>query len=658
MTDTHTTVGSDLPSETVSGEGTISEDQTLLQKNQEEEENTNKANICDDPDSSNEMKDAGTCKEKDDPGDNATTNESAAVSCHGNQVPQKEGGDGGEGESSSASGDLDPYAYAKDGKYTTENFKIEVRNLPRYAGFAQFRKRMVNQGLTPHKVKIIQRDNIAFVAFRCEEDRQKALEVLNSHVWKGCSLSASKSNPAADPLVKKRKEREESGAGNSQKRSRGNDEDDEGLSVEDRLLLAVTPLWNVPYEEQLKDKTESQKTVLGKLSRAIENANPGLGSWVIQQRKQYDNMCCKLENITPSPILNNYRNKNEFNIGISPEGKEKTIGFRLGRYKGGSCTVASPYNCPNVPETAKDMVRIFQTYLEQSTRSGYDTEKHQGHWKQLTVRTTQGSEVMVMVQFNVQDLSEDEIEKEKQLLQDYFSTGPGKDCGITSLFFQASRQRRPGDEEPSYQLILGKEFIQEKLLDMTFRISPDAFFQVNTLAAEVLYTTVADWCDFTENSTVLDVCCGTGTIGLTLAKHVKKVIGVELCQQAVEDAKVNANINGIENAEFLCGKAEDILPDLVRRLYSTELVAVVDPPRAGLHSRVISVLRKCSNLTKLVYVSCNSQSAMPNFIDLCRPTSNKFKGAAFRPVRAVPVDLFPHTWHSELIIQFERSQST
>ncbi|KAI8505199.1 tRNA methyltransferase 2 [Branchiostoma belcheri] len=582
MTDTHTTVGSDLPSETVPGEGTISEDQTSLQKNQEEEENTNKANICDDPNSSNEMKDAGTCKEKDDSGDNATTNESAA----------------------------------------------------------QFRKRMVNQGLTPHKVKIIQRDNIAFVAFRCEEDRQKALEVLNSHVWKGCSLSASKSNPAADPLVKKRKEREESGAGNSQKRSRGNDEDDEGLSVEDRLLLAVTPLWNVPYEEQLKDKTESQKTVLGKLSRAIENSNPGLGSW---------------------PILNNYRNKNEFNIGISPEGKEKTIGFRLGRYKGGSCTVASPYNCPNVPETAKDMVRIFQTYLEQSTRSGYDTEKHQGHWKQLTVRTTQGSEVMVMVQFNVQDLSEEEIEKEKQLLQDYFSTGPGKDCGITSLFFQACKQRRPGDEEPSYQLILGKEFIQEKLLDMTFRISPDAFFQVNTLAAEVLYTTVADWCDFTENSTVLDVCCGTGTIGLTLAKHVKKVIGVELCQQAVEDAKVNATSTvrpRIENAEFLCGKAEDILPDLVRRLYNTELVAVVDPPRAGLHSRVISVLRKCSNLTKLVYVSCNSQSAMPNFIDLCRPTSNKFKGAAFRPVRAIPVDLFPHTWHSELVIQFERTQTT
>ncbi|CAH1232711.1 TRMT2A [Branchiostoma lanceolatum] len=658
MTDTPTMERTELQSETVSNEGAIPEDLTSPQRNQEEEENTNKANVCDNPNSPNDVKSVGTCKEKEDTENDVTTNESASVSCHGDQVPEKEGGDGERSSAAGTSDDLDPYAYAKDGKYTTENFKIEVRNLPRYAGFSQFKKRMVNQGLTPHKVKIIQRDNIAFVAFRCEEDRQKALEVLNSHVWKGCSLSASKSNPAADPLVKKRKEREESGAGSSQKRARGNDEDDEDLPVKDRLLLAVTPLWNVPYEEQLKQKTESQKVVLGKLSRAIENVNPGLGSWVVQQRKQYDNMCCKLEDITPSPILNNYRNKNEFNVGISPEGKEKTIGFRLGRYRGGSCTVVNPYDCPNLPETAKDMVRIFQTYLEQSTRSGYDTEKHQGHWKQVTVRTTQGSEVMAMLQFNVQDLPEEEIDKEKHLLLDYFSTGPGKDCGITSLFFQAHKQRRPGDEEASYQLILGKEFIQEKLLGMTFRISPDAFFQVNTLAAEVLYCTVADWCDFTENSTVLDVCCGTGTIGLTLAKHVKKVIGVELCHQAVEDAKVNASVNGIQNAEFLCGKAEDILPDLVRRLHGTELVAVVDPPRAGLHTRVISVLRKCSNLTKLVYVSCNSQSAMPNFIDLCRPTSNKYKGAAFRPVRAVPVDLFPHTRHSELIIQFERTQAT
>ncbi|KAI2596739.1 tRNA methyltransferase 2 homolog A, partial [Homo sapiens] len=120
---------------------------------------------------------------------------------------------------------------------------------------------------------------------------------------------------------------------------------------------------------------------------------------------------------------------------------------------------------------------------------------------------------------------------------------------------------------------------------------------------------------------------------------VKRVIGVELCPEAVEDARVNAQDNELSNVEFHCGRAEDLVPTLVSRLASQHLVAILDPPRAGLHSKVILAIRRAKNLRRLL---------------LCRAPSNRVKGIPFRPVKAVAVDLFPQTPHCEMLILFER----
>lgn len=137
---------------------------------------------------------------------------------------------------------------------------------------------------------------------------------------------------------------------------------------------------------------------------------------------------------------------------------------------------------------------------------------------------------------------------------------------------------------------------------------------------------------------------------------MKKVIGIELCQEAVEDARMNALTNELSNVEFHCGRAEDLVPGLVSRLSSQQLVAVLDPPRAGLHSKVILAMRKAENIKRLLYVSCNPRAAMGNFVDLCRAPSNRVKGTPFHPVKAVAVDLFPQTPHCEMLILFERMQ--
>jgi tRNA (uracil-5-)-methyltransferase len=134
--------------------------------------------------------------------------------------------------------------------------------------------------------------------------------------------------------------------------------------------------------------------------------------------------------------------------------------------------------------------------------------------------------------------------------------------------------------------IHGKTHITDKILGYTFQISPDSFFQVNTKGAEILYQTAIDLGQPTEKTTLLDVCCGTGTIGLCFAKYCKKVLGVELIEQAVKDAESNAKANGIENAEFFAGNSDDFIGTLMRKATAdggeSDVLAILDPPRAGL----------------------------------------------------------------------------
>ena len=236
----------------------------------------------------------------------------------------------------------------------------------------------------------------------------------------------------------------------------------------------------------------------------------------------------------------------------------------------------------------------------------------------------------------------------------------------------------------------GKKCIQEKLLGRTFEISPLSFFQVNTLGAEVLYSIVRNCVQDSkkkrkenenEITIVLDICCGTGTIGICMSDIADLVIGVEICEPAVEDAKRNAELNKVDNTLFVCRAAETELRSLLQnekrirhvaksvmpKLFEKEenrpirVIAVVDPPRNGLHSRALRALRKCTLIDDLIYVSCNpSGTLINNAIDLCRPEllnqkdRDYIKGPHFNLTHAYPVDMFPHTKHCEMVMVFER----
>ncbi|KAM9624595.1 tRNA (uracil-5-)-methyltransferase homolog A isoform 2-T2 [Morphnus guianensis] len=539
-------------------------------------------------------------------------------------VPVPEAKDGAEVESKADGGGGDPaespaacpdvYRYIKGDLFTSEIYKVEIQNLPKYIGFNDVKKFLAKYGLSPHKIKLFGKQTFAFVTFKSEEERDKAMKVLHGVLWKSRHLSVRLAKPKADPIAKKRKKEEETEHGEVKRLAPSKASGEEPLSKQ--IADVVTPLWKMPYEEQLAKKKQECEQVLQKLTKEIGNNNRALLPWLFLQKHKYNKLCCPVEGVKASPLQTEYRNKCEFLIGIGVNQEDKTVGCRLGKYKGGTCAVVEPFDTIHIPAIAKKVVKAFQDYIRSTPYSVYSPETYEGHWKQLTVRTTRNGHIMAIVYFNPQKLSKEELADLKISLAKYFTEGMGKSSGVTSLYFVEEGQRKsPNLEDLPLEHVAGDKYIYEELLGLKFRISPHAFFQVNTQAAEVLYTAIREWAQLSQESTVLDICCGTGTIGISLAKKVKKVIGIELCQEAVQDAKVNAQIND---------------------------------------SKVILAIRRAEHLKKLIYVSCNPRAAMNNFVDLCRAPSNRVKGASFRPVKAMAVDLFPQTRHCELLIFFER----
>nr|XP_031526159.1 tRNA (uracil-5-)-methyltransferase homolog A isoform X1 [Vicugna pacos] len=463
-----------------------------------------------------------------------------------------------------------PYSYIRAGLFTSEIFKLELQNVPRHASFSDVRRFLGRFGLQPHKTKLFGQPPCAFVTFRNAAERDKALRVLHGALWKGRPLSVRLARPKADPMARKR-QRE--------------DEGEPPAPLATCIADVVTPLWAVPYEEQLERKRLECEQVLQKLAKEVGSTSRATLPWLPSQRHKHNKVCCPLEGVRPSPQQTEYRNKCEFLVGIGVDGEDNTVGCRLGKYKGGTCAVAAPYDTLHIPGATKQVVKAFQEFIRSTPYSAYDPETYSGHWKQLTVRTSRRGQAMAIAYFHPQKLTPEELAALKASLAQHFMVGPGKASGVTCLYFVEEGQRKaPSQEGLPLEHVAGDRCIHEDLLGLTFRISPHAFFQVNTPAAEVLYTVIQDWAQLDLGTTVLDVCCGTGTIGLALARKVKRVVGIELCQEAVEDARVNALDNELSNVEFHCGRAEDLVPTLVSRLASQQLVAVLDPPRAGLPS--------------------------------------------------------------------------
>ncbi|XP_023058637.1 tRNA (uracil(54)-C(5))-methyltransferase homolog isoform X3 [Piliocolobus tephrosceles] len=376
------------------------------------------------------------------------------------------------------------------------------------------------------------------------------------------------------------------------------------------LADVVTPLWRLSYEEQLK------------------------------------------------PVINGYRNKSTFSVNRGPDGNPKTVGYYLGTWRDGNIVCVQSNHLKNIPEKHSQVAQYYEVFLRQSPLEPCLVFHEGGYWRELIVRTNSQGHTMAIITFHPQKLSQEELHVQKEAVKEFFIRGPGAACDLTSLYFQESTMTRCSHQQSPYQLLFGEPYIFEELLSLKIRISPDAFFQINTAGAEMLYRTVGELTGVNSDTILLDICCGTGVIGLSLAQHTSQVLGIELVEQAVEDARWTAAFNGITNSEFHTGRAEKILPGLLKSKEDRQsIVAVVNPARAGLHYKVIQAIRNCRAIRTLVFVSCKLHGeSTRNVIELCCPPdpAKKLLGEPFVLQQAVPVDLFPHTPHCELVLLFTR----
>jgi 23S rRNA (uracil1939-C5)-methyltransferase len=253
-------------------------------------------------------------------------------------------------------------------------------------------------------------------------------------------------------------------------------------------------------------------------------------------------------------------------------------------------------------------------------------------------RNSNTGEWMVLIQFHYDE--EGDHEKALGLLQHIADSFPQ----ITSLLYVNNQKGNDTFGDLDIEVFKGKDYIYETMEDLKFKVGPKSFYQTNTDQAYHLYEVARNFAELNGEELVYDLYTGTGTIANFVAHHSKKVIGIEYVPEAIEDAKVNSEINGIDNTLFYAGDMKDILTDDFIKQHGRPDVIITDPPRAGMHPDVIQVILNAAP-KRIVYVSCNPATQARDLALL---------DCDYKVMQVQPVDMFPHTPHVENVVQLYR----
>lgn len=286
-----------------------------------------------------------------------------------------------------------------------------------------------------------------------------------------------------------------------------------------------------------------------------------------------------------------------------------------------------------------DSIRLFiRSYAIEHGYEFYDIRQQHGFMRNIIIRTTTTGEVMLIVVFG---------EDDKNKIDDLLSAVNKQFPEITSLMYVVNRKVNDTIADQEVLLYSGRDFIEERMGDLKFRIGSKSFYQTNSLQAYELYKVARRMAALTGNELVYDLYTGTGTIANFVAHDASKVIGIEYVADAIEDAKLNSRTNGIDNTLFYAGDMKDVLTDEFVVVHGVPDVMIIDPPRAGMHQDVVDVILNAEP-ARIVYVSCNPATQARDIALLdCK----------YRVVEVQPVDMFPHTQHVENVVALEKRQS-
>lgn len=346
-----------------------------------------------------------------------------------------------------------------------------------------------------------------------------------------------------------------------------------------------------------------------------------------------------IEAILPSENTTYYRNKLEYTfsnqrwltpeeISSNEEFERNALGFHVPLRFDKILTIDHCYLQADPSNAIRNSLSDFAI---QKGISFYDLRRHEGALRNLIIRNTSIGELMVIVVFGYPE--DDNINEVMSFLQASFPE-------ITSLLYIVNQKKNDTIFDQDIHVFAGRDHIFEAMAELRFKIGAKSFYQTNSLQAHELYKITKDFAGLSGKELVYDLYTGAGTIANFVAKDARKVIGVEYVPTAIDDAKINAEINGIKNTDFFAGDMKDILNDEFIALHGKPDVIITDPPRAGMHPDVVEKLLEIG-ADKIVYVSCNAATQARDLTVLTQK---------YEVSRIKPVDMFPHTQHVENVV--------
>lgn len=382
---------------------------------------------------------------------------------------------------------------------------------------------------------------------------------------------------------------------------------------------------NLPYDKQLEMKQRQvyeQLTRIGKVE--LPEFMPILGSRKIREyRNKLEFGCSNKRWMTREEIASG-----------EPAGEMRAIGFHI---TGAFDKILPINNCHLMDGLQNEIRNFIYQYAIDNDLTFFDLRQQTGLLRDVMVRNSNTGEWMVLVQFHYDE--EGDRERSLQLMEALADRFPQ----ITSLLYVDNQKCNDTFGDLELTLYKGNDHIFEIMEGLRFKVGPKSFYQTNTDQAYHLYSVARQFAGLTGEEVVYDLYTGTGTIANFVARSAKKVVGIEYVPEAIEDAKVNSDINGIGNTLFFAGDMKDILTDDFIAGHGRPDVIITDPPRAGMHPDVVETILRAKP-RRIVYVSCNPATQARDLQLLDR---------LYKVVAVQPVDMFPHTPHVENVVALE-----
>ncbi len=380
---------------------------------------------------------------------------------------------------------------------------------------------------------------------------------------------------------------------------------------------------HLPYKLQLHYKEKQVKDNLTRIGKTeLPVINPIIGSEEIYMyRNKLEYTFSHKRWLTKEEVISDTKFE-----------KEDALGFHI---PGLFDKVLDIKECHLQPDPSNSIRNAVRQYAHDKDLQFFDLREQMGFLRNIVIRNSLEGNVMVIVVFFHED-----VEQRTGLLDFLDSQFPQ----ITSLMYVINSKRNDSLNDQNPVLYKGEDHLFEEMDGLKFRIGPKSFYQTNTRQALVLYRVAREFAELSGNEVVYDLYTGTGTIANFISAYAKRVIGIEYVDEAVQDAKINSEINNLHNTSFIAGDMKDILTESFFTLYGKPDVIITDPPRAGMHEEVIKIIAGAA-ADRIVYISCNP-STQSRDIQLL---SNNYYVAAVQPV-----DMFPHTHHVENVVLLRR----